>query len=100
MKDATEALLESLSLSLSLSLIHTHTHTHRLYPEEKAAMKDAAEALLEPGEWKKSDMFFEYRVKEGEEVCRKMPIHCNILQRTATHRNALQHIPMCFLSIE
>jgi hypothetical protein len=31
-------------------------------------MKDPAEALLEEGEWKKSDMFFEYRVKEGEEV--------------------------------
>ena len=31
-------------------------------------MKDPAEALLEPGEFKKSDMFFEYRIKEGEEV--------------------------------
>ena len=41
----------------------------RLYPREQAAMKDPAEALLEPGEYKKSDMFFEYRVKEGEEVC-------------------------------
>ena len=40
----------------------------RLYPEEQAAMKDPAEALLEPGEYKKSDMFFEYRIKEGEEV--------------------------------
>eukprot|EP00802_Teleaulax_amphioxeia_P021883 Tamp_22276.p1 GENE.Tamp_22276~~Tamp_22276.p1 ORF type:complete len:347 (+),score=101.94 Tamp_22276:2-1042(+) len=39
-----------------------------LYPEEKVAMKDPAEALLEPGDWKKSDMFFEYRVKEGEEL--------------------------------
>ena len=41
---------------------------NRLYPEERVAMKDPAEALLEDGEWKKSDMFFEYRVQEGDEV--------------------------------
>lgn len=37
-----------------------------LYPEEQAPMKDQAELLLEPGDWKKNDMFFEYRLKEGE----------------------------------
>ena len=50
-------------LLILVSFVHI-----RLYPEEQAAMKDPAEALLEPGEYKKSDMFFEYRVKEGEEV--------------------------------
>mmetsp|Transcript_3051 Transcript_3051/g.6993 ORF Transcript_3051/g.6993 Transcript_3051/m.6993 type:complete len:336 (-) Transcript_3051:227-1234(-) len=40
-------------------------HDDLIHPEEAKA-KDPAECLLEEGEWKKNDMFFEYRVKEGE----------------------------------
>ena len=57
-----------LSLGFAFSLLAVRAPPFRLYPEEKAAMKDPAEALLEPDDWKKTDMFFEYRIKEGEQV--------------------------------
>jgi hypothetical protein len=46
---------------------HVKLQKDLLFPEEANA-KDPGEYLLEPGEWKKSDMFFEYRIKEGEEL--------------------------------
>jgi hypothetical protein len=46
---------------------HIRLQQDLLFPEE-ANVKDPGEYLLETGEWKKGDMFFEYRIKEGEEL--------------------------------
>lgn len=46
---------------------HVRNQKDLLFPEEEN-VKDPGEYLVEPGEWKKSDMFFEYRIKEGEEL--------------------------------
>ncbi|KAJ1485550.1 hypothetical protein T484DRAFT_1793004 [Baffinella frigidus] len=44
-----------------------------LFPEE-AHMKDEGELLLEVGEWKKNDMFFEYRIKASRcRLVRSLP---------------------------
>jgi len=39
-----------------------------IYPEDRLPVKDEGELLLGPDDWKKQDMFFEYRIKEGDEL--------------------------------
>ena len=40
----------------------------------KYVLKDEGEYLLEAGDWKRSDMFFEYRLKEGEDL--RLKVKC------------------------
>jgi hypothetical protein len=42
--------------------------------------QDEGEYLLEKGDWKRSDMFFEYRLKEGEELRLKVSTLCSIVR--------------------
>ncbi len=75
---------------------HTQTRSDALTLMVLFEPQDEGEYLLEKDDWKRSDMFFEYRLKEGEDLRLKV-LAINFMDKTERFQNKgisrLAHLP-------